>query len=355
MRPVLFAKTAFDAAYAAVFQYVWNGSRQFKNELIIQDVETNNIVYQVINTTFVLTHELPAGTLVNGNAYTAEIIVYDMSNIASEPSEKIYFRVFTTPSLYIMNLYDNQIIKNSSYELQFYYDQPEGEPLKEYQIKLYNLGGTVIFESGYLYPVTNGMSYILRSLLDNNGYYVELSGITRSNMIVTAPKIPFSVEYTYPSAYSKVILENLPLQASVKIQSNLILIEGVANHEPVKYIDGEKVDLTADGEWLEFMDGFSIDGDFTVEITGENFPVNKVFFEMNDKSGYSNITVEKNYGDMIESGSVQEFFVLYVTNGVLTYRLVSNLVKPLAADQPVSIVLRRKNNLYSLAVKVFGN
>lgn len=352
MRPIIYPKTAFDADNSATFKYVWNGDMQFSNELIIRNVETDEIIYQAIQTTFKLEHELPSGTLINGNSYTAEIIVYNSEKVPSPPSDKIYFKTFTAPSFYISNLSNNQIIKNSVYDLSIVYHQPEGEKLNEFQIKLYDLGGNLIHSSDSLYPVSNGMNYTLRSLLDNHGYYLELSGITLNNMLLVNDKILFSVEYLYPSVYSKVILENLPLQASVKIQSNFILIEGKANHEPVVYIDGEKVDLSEDGKWVEFDDGFNIADDFCIEIIGENFPVNKAFFDMNDKSGYNNITLEKNYGNMFETGSVQEYFVLHVTNGVLTYRLASNFLNPLASDQPISIVLRRKGNLYSLSAEL---
>ena len=348
-RPVLYGKTPFDADYPTVFRYAYDGERQFGSQMTIRDAMTNDIVYQDKQTTFVLAYHLPGGILTNGNSYTAEITVFNADDAEVGTSSKQFFRTFATPVFGVSNLKDNQIIDNSSYELQVIYEQADGEPLNEYQIKLYGYGGSLIHSSRSLYPVSSGMSYTLTSLLDNYGYELELTGITVNGMAVSAAKIHFTVEYINPSTYSEVFLENVPELASVKVQSNFVMVEGRANHTPVAYMDGEKVYLKEEGKWVEFDEGFKIAGDFALEIIGEDFPLNKTFFEMNDKSGVNNIEIFKNYGTMSETGEVQEYFVLHVTGASgLVYRIISEYFEPLQPDQQVSIVLRRKGGLFSL-------
>lgn len=298
-------------------------------------------------------HRISKNILKNGKSYTAEIIVYDINNVPSETSDKIHFKTFTTPVFNISNLTDHQIVRTSGYELKIVYEQPESELLNEYQITLYDLSHNIVSQSGYLYP-HNGMTYSLNSLLDNQGYYLKLTGITVNKMILDIPEMEFSVEYVQAAIYSKLILENLPVQGSVKIQSNLILIEGQANHEPVIYIDNEKVDLTENGKWIVYDEGFNIDNDFAVQIVVENIARNKTFFEFTDQSGTNRITIQKWFGHFYGYNEVKEYFVLHATNGTLTYRITSNFLDALTPDEQIELIVRRKNNLYSIIAKLAG-
>lgn len=354
IKPILYMKTAFDARYETAFEYIYQGNQQFASCLVIRAADSNETVYQETQTTFRLEHKLPGETLTNGKSWTAEVIVYDANNTPSQASDKIYFKTLTTPGFYIENLADNQIVHTSTYELSIAYEQPEGELLDEFQITVYDLSHNIVSRSGRLYPA-NGMTYTLYSLLDNQGYYLKLTGMTVNRMALDLPETAFSVRYVSPASYSRIYLENVPMHASVRIQSNLLLLDVKPNHEPVAYIDGEKVDLSEDGKWVEYVDGFNIESDFVIQITAENIPLNKTFFEMTDKSGRNAVTLQKWYGNFAGYDGAKEYFVLHATNGALTYRAVSNFIEPAAPAEQITTVVKRIGSLYSVEAHTGNN
>ncbi|WP_373845632.1 hypothetical protein, partial [Clostridium sp.] len=89
--------------------------------------------------------------LVNGTQYRATIAVLDKDNTESAPSSPVLFYCYTNPT-FLLNISENQIINNSMFVSEITYNQIEDEPLKEFEINLFDSGMNQIFTSSTLYP-----------------------------------------------------------------------------------------------------------------------------------------------------------------------------------------------------------
>lgn len=327
------------------FEYTYSGNQQFSNNLKIYNATTNALVYNQTQTTFKLEHILPANSLNNGVSYNAELIVYDSIGTASPASDKIFFKCFTTPSFSITNIVQSQIIRNSNYALELAYTQTEGELLNEYNVVLYNSLHQVVSTSSILYPL-NGMSYSITGLLDNQQYYVQAFGTTVNGMSIEATIVEFYVEYINPTQFSLVDLTNLPYQGAIKIQSNIIPIDGTSNPEPPIYINGKKVDLSAPSHWVKYNKGFKIDSDFLIKIVCNNITRNSDFFVLTDGTEKNQIILKRWQGFFDGYNREKTYIVLNVITNDIIYRQTSELIDILAEDETVSIVIKKVNNLY---------
>ena len=348
-KPILYQQSAFDATKDHEFRYSYNGNQQFKVEMIIRNNETNAIVYQNTQTTFLLKYVLLADSILNGVTYNAQIIVYDSNNNPSPPSDKILFVCFLTPEFYFSNLVNNQIIGDSILNIDIHYYQINDEPLDYYIINLMDSSGNILHSSGNLYPLIDGMSYAITSLIDNMPYKIQSIGKTLNGMNIETEIINFSVEYIVPPSLISIRLENIPTEASIKIASNLFIIEGYSNPSPPIFINNEMVDLTDPAHWVKFDEGFNIERDFAIEIKCRQLARNTTFFKLSDKSNDNQITLQKWQGEFHEME--QNYIVLYATYKTLTYRITSNLIPLLADSEMITIQIRRQNNIFSIAVE----
>lgn len=346
---MIYNQVPFDATKEHEFLYSYSGNQQFKVEMIIRKNSTDEIVYQGIQTTFLLKYVLPANSIPNGQDYTAQILVYDKDNDPSPLSDKKFFSCFLTPIFYIENLAEHQIVGNSNYSINIYYSQATNELLDYYIVNLMDYSGKVIQTSGSVYAVSGSMTYSLTGLLDNAQYKIQILGKTLNGMNIAAGVIEFSVDYIAPSSFVLVQLENIPQQASVKIKSNIILIDGKSNPEPPIYINDESVNLTNPEHWVRFDQGFSIERDFAISIECRSMQENKIFFKLSDGSSNNTITLQKGRG--IFNGVEQNYLVLHATNKSIRYRCVSNLIPTILDHEWVSIEIVRQNNLFNVTIR----
>ena len=240
MKANLYNINAFDKSKEQIFSFVWNGNQSFGNILQIRDNISNIVVYQEKQTTMQLKHTLPANTLKNGMYYNARIAVVDIDNNVSEYSDPILFYCFTTPIFIFDNIEENQIIKNSSYQVNMLYSQLENEQLQSWEISLYDNSQSIVKTSGVCY--TDKIVYTLTNLEDNQTYYIRATCHTLNGMEVDTGYLLFSVNYVQPSVYSILTLENISNEGYIKLQSNVRAVEA-KSYKDVEYIDNEYVNL----------------------------------------------------------------------------------------------------------------
>ncbi|MEG2380992.1 MAG: hypothetical protein RSB38_04780 [Oscillospiraceae bacterium] len=361
-KPILYKKNAFDATKSTIFSYAYTGAQQFKVSLKAYDSVTSALIYSGEQTHRTLDYTLPANSLTNGKSYNIEVTVYDKDNVASETANKILIICFLTPT-FSLNISNNQIINNSIYSSEITYSQITGELLDYFVINLMDLSNNVISTSGNLYPLSYQTGekwfYLLTSLLDNTSYRIQATGKTVNGMDLSTGIINFSVEYTSPAIYSKISLENIESEASVKIQSNYIAVEGRSSPSPPTYINNEEVDLTARNSLVEFTQGYSINNNFSISLNCRNLKktVNFLcFFNAEpdvilfDAKPEDGIFLKQMEG--IFDGATKVYFVLSATNGTFKYRVVSNLLNNLIAGETYNLEIKKKNNLYSIKAKI---
>ncbi len=357
-QPILLNVDPFDAQTGRTFSFLYEGNQAVKNTLIIRNNETNETVYSATQQTMRLEHMLPANTLKkgdgtpgNGLCYNATITIYDALGQASEPSQQLIFYCFTEPSFSFLNLEESQVIQSSSFNLALQYSQTENEPLNAFQVHLYDYNKVEIFHSGPIYDTEN-LNYTISGLSDGTVYFLQARGVTVKGMPVDTGVIGFSVKYKIPALYSMVELENVPLQGSIRITSNIVILEGTANPDSPAYLDDTWVDLTAAGSSVTFSKGFNLQSDFTIQFIAQQLV------------DYSPILILDNGRQKVEvaymrgkfEGDTEDSVYLYLRayNALTNYVAISNRLKVSTLTGPLYGWVQRSKNLFSLKLQVMG-
>ena len=350
MKPLLYKLDAFDARYEKTITYTYSGNQQFKNICTVRNNETNTIVYRATIDTLQLKHTIPANRLTNGILYNITMQVLDSQNNVSEESTPLLCYCFTTPTFKFSNLTENQIVQNASYPITLSYNQPENEELQYYQVFLYNINKNQIWSSGVKYD--DRLSITLSDLDDNGVYYVRAECKTINGMLITTDYIRFSVNYLMPNIYAIVTLENIKNEGSIKIQSNILSLEGryYGNGEPI-YVDSEMIDLRNSKNHVYFDEGFTIRDNFTINLKGYNFTDFSTILQLSNIN--NTIILTKKHGTYYSEGDVEKtFFELTVPSSSFSYYVIrSNFIDNPSNADILSIWIRRVNNIYDLYVK----
>lgn len=348
MKPVLYNINAFDATQETTFQFIWNGNQSFGNICVIRNNTTNEIVYQEIETTMQLKHTLPAYTLNNGFLYNVRVAVLDADNNISEYSDPVLFYCFTTPTFIFDNILENQIVKNSSYQVTMSYSQLEGESLQSWEIGLYDTSQSKIQGSGVKY--TGDIKYTLTDLEDNQTYYIKATCLTLNGMEVETEYILFSVNYKQPSIYSLLSLENVPNNGYIKLQSNIRAVEAHSEKE-IKYIDNEYVNLKDNTVFID--DDFSLDDDFIINLLGYNLTPNTLIMKLSDGKNTINLYLRKGTYDI--NNNVEKTFVeLSIPVGFTSYVCYSNYIDNPSDTDMIDIWIKKDKGLYAVYINNKG-
>lgn len=350
-KPILNAISAFDGTMIHTFQFsVLSGDQVVANTLTIRNNATNVIVYQDTQTTFKFEHEIPANTLINGVYYNAYIVTHNSSAQDSVASDTVQFYCYSTPTLSFVNVAEGGVVNSANLTAQLQYNQEQGELLNNYVISLYNASKIEIATSGTQYfgnPTVppNVVSYKFGGLEDNTTYYITGEITTVNNTYVSTGFIQFTVSYTQPEAFSKLQLTNNCAGGYITVSSNVILLDGISNPDPAHYIDNDAVDLTSKGSWVEWKQGYTIQGDFTAKLW---------LTQPTDKSTLCIFSNETNQmiklGYHIDQNDNTKVYADLIVDGKY-YIYTDSVTKPLPSQQ-ICIQMRRIGNLYDILLEV---
>lgn len=348
MIPVLFNSDAWDASTEKTFRFLYDGNQAFGNILQIKNNLTGQVVYQESETTMQLKHTVPANTLQNGILYNVRVAVIDIDNNVSEYSDPMLFYCYTTPTFTFDNIKENQIVKNSSYQVYMTYNQIENEPLQSWEISLYDTSQSRIQSSGVYYD--DNIKYTLTNLEDNQNYYIKATCITLNGFEVDTGFIPFSVNYKQPSVYSILTLENIKNNGYIKLQSNIRAVEAHSKTD-VMYIDGEYSDLRNNTVYIDA--DFSLDDDFVINLLGYNLTTNALIMQLSDGNNKINLYLRKGTYD-INNNKEKTFIELSVPVGFTHYVCYSNYIDNPNDTDMLDIWIKKKNGLYSVNIENKG-
>lgn len=335
MKPSLYLIQAFDRDVGTTIKFSWLGNQPVSNTLRIKNNETNEIVYEITQTTMRLEHTISASNkLINGKLYNASVRITDSNNSHSEWSDVALFYCFTTPT-FTINVDAGQIIQAQTYGVNITYVQPEGELLQSYKVQVFNSNMESIYDSNIRYILD-----IVRiaNLQDNNSYYIIATGTTINGIELSTGLIPFVADFIKSEAYFVCELQNMYDTGGIYIKSNIVSVEGYADSN-VTYIDNDYADLSANKVY--FDQGFSIVNDFALMIKGKNFEIGKqvACIKGNDET----INIYNKY-DATTSQYYFELESIYKQNVyVITYNY-----SPI--DDDISLWIRRKNALFEMEV-----
>lgn len=351
-KPILLSQVAFDASKEQIVYFqVQGGSQVVANTIKIINNATGAEVYKNTQQTFQFQHTIHANTLTNNTYYSMQIQTLDVSGNTSPWSNVVQFYCYSTPTLTITNMPTSNIVANSTFIFQGLYAQSEGELLNSYVFNLYNTSNVLIATSGTQYGSSN-ISYKVAGLEDNQNYIIELNGVTVNGTIVTSGKINFSVDYISPNIFALLTLENDCDGGYININSNIITIEGQSNPNPPIYVDNKEVDLRGSGNYVLWNEGYSINGNFTLGIWGEQFNEQKTITTLLNSED-----TEINLNRIIINYRVvhgKAFAELYAYNDNVPYYCYSNeIATPLSTEQ-VFIWVRRIDGIYQIKIENRG-
>ena len=134
--PILSDIKTFNATKDNAFTFnVVGGNQVVANNLVIERVSDNAVIYDQSQETFNFRHILPAYALTNGTNYRAKIRTRDINNNWSNFSITLLFWCYSEPRLNITTIdYDNQNrVYNQTVIFETMYTQDEGEILQSYR------------------------------------------------------------------------------------------------------------------------------------------------------------------------------------------------------------------------------
>ena len=344
-KPVLKSIKAFDATNDYTFTFSWAGSQSYGSHIKIYNNVTLELVAENTEVSFKLENTVSVNTLVNGLVYLAEIASIDSVGTESAYSDKVVFYCYSTPTFSFTNIIDGQIIAGSNANCDITYTQTESELLDSFKVSLYDLSQTQLSTSGLIYE-TDSPTYTISGLSDNTQYYIKAEGTTVHGMSLDTGYILISVNYVTPTTYATVQLENIRLQGSVQLTSNIVSINGVSNPEIPVYIDNAKIDLTSDGSYVLYDEGFNVIGDFTIELLVQNPTLYSTIFSCSD--GTYDIDIQYCENQFVGDEVAKSYFLLTVTNAITSYRISSAAMAQLISSDQVYLLIQRKNNLFDL-------
>lgn len=354
-RPTLISVPSFDATQSYTFTFtVQSGSAQIvANELVIRNQTDNTVVYNEKQETFKYEHIVDADELTNGTYYNATVSVFDADGNQSPTSIPIQFWCYSTPSITFTNIPESNIITNASFNFTFTYAQNEGEALNSYVVNLYNAFQSQIATSGVLYaqngtPPYNG-NYLFTGFEDNTVYYIEIVGTTVNGAIVSTGQIQFTVKYLRPDLFTLIELTNNCEEGYITLKSNIVLIEGESNPSPPTYIDDKEVDLTGNGSWVEWNDGYSISGNFLGRLWFRKPTPYAQIMQFSNTDGQTIILRYMQGYENVNAPDIQSYVELYVqsVNGY-DYYIYSNYIDTLPDASYYNVWLTRVNGIYQL-------
>lgn len=358
VKPIALAKNAFDATKDEIFYFTVSGGAQIvKNKIVVRLQSDNTIVYSGIETTYRTQHTIPANTLSNGNYYNYYINTYDTDGNESVNSNVISFYCYTTPTVEITNLTDGDIVENTSFIFNIRYNQEQGELLDFLSVNLYSSSGQLIKTSENMYssdtpPIT--FNYTIGGLENNTIYKVQVNATSVNGTLTSSALVSFDVIYSRPALYSSFDITNKCNDGYVQLHSNIVIVNGISNVDPMIYIDNSRADIRFPWEYIKWNQGYGVAQDFIISLWVKPTWTYR-FFEMSPSNeptvnGYiMKFVREIPYGET----TVKDYFELYgYKDSVLTVYQRSNYVDIMTTNDYVLVGVKKVGTTYTLVLQV---
>lgn len=344
----------FSADKPYTFNFEYYGSNQVvRNNLIIERVNDNVVVYNQITETFELKHVVPANILENQHEYRVRVRVSDINNNWSNFSSYIIFWVIAEPTITIINIdYANQNrVYNQTVLFQAEYYQPDGDLLQSYKYYMYDSNKKLIkvFEEQF----SDGMDLLtqeIAGLTNGTHYYLEVKTTSVNGRLGSSGLVEFVPLYVTPRISVVLTPENIYEQGFIRLNAALIQVilklydnnGNEINPINVEYIDNEWIDLTRlDYDKLIARDGFSITKpNFVLKLWCKNVPDDIVFLTL--RSNYGRVEFIK-YENRIHAFK-------YLNGSTIKPHFASNELV-IGEDEEFVLYVKSENNLLDLVVQ----
>ena len=353
VKPIIRSISPFDATKDYVLKFVYSYSQIFGRHVVIKNNENNEIVvdYKTDTTTedrMLQEHTIAANTLQNGKTYNVTVAIIDVKGVESPMSNVAVFSCYSTPVFTFTNVDENDTIGTPNFTFVLSYSQAESLTLDSYVIEMYDYTRTNrVYTTGLMYD--NALSATINGLGDNEHYYIHAYGSTVNGIAFETDYIYFNVDYITPDIFTLLTLENVPEEASVKISSNFVIIEG-RNEGDISF-DNSYVNIP-DSSKVIFDKGFSIEKDFTILGTFKYPTENKQLLYLSNSIDAIQITWRvtdfgegrKNYLDLIIDTKVTQ-------TDSYRYIIFSNQIDEIDENAIIKFKVTKVNGLFSMEIK----
>jgi hypothetical protein len=356
VKPIAQTKAAFDATKPEIFSFTSSGGNQVvKNKITVRLNSDNTIVYTNTEESFAFTQTIPANKLQNGKYYNYFFNTFDVGGNMSPDSNVVSFYCYTAPTLTFTNVSNGSTIESSNFNFIVEYNQIEGELIDNMKIILYDINGSILFDSGVMYTNTNPpsqFSYSFNGMNNNTSYRIKAEGVTVNGTKIESQMITFEVRFENPAVYTKIDLENKCDEGYVQFRSNLVFIDAKSNPDPPVYVDGTAVDITQLGQWVEWMEGFEVPTGFILELWMTPSLLGK-FCELWNKSSLNDsikLNLLRNY--YVDSEYPKDNFEVYAKYGTNYVRKYSNAVEALNNLSDIIVWVKKSGDNWELILDV---
>ena len=176
----------FDATEQYSIGFNYTGTTQIlKNNVVIEDTTTSEVVYNKEMQTFLYQHIINANSLQNGKTYRVKIRVADVDNNYSQFSTYYIFHTNSIPVVTIKSIVDGNV-NNQNIIFEGLYTQAESIELQSYQYHLYDENKVLInsYPVRYSGDIENtGTEILLKQEI------VNLKNDTKYNVRITTRSI----------------------------------------------------------------------------------------------------------------------------------------------------------------------
>ena len=359
--PILYTQVAFDASKDQAFKFNVIGGDQVTGATItIKDNASLVTAYTGTSTSFAYSITVPAGSLVNGHYYQASIVTHNAAGESSQPSNTIQFYCYSTPSFTFSNLPSTHIINNASCVFDVTYNQTEGETLNAYRFDLFDNTGILLSTSGTKYVASSGLpltvSYTFSGFEDKTVYGIQCTGTTVSGTLVDTGVVTISVQYETARGYSYLYLTNNCEDGNITVEANVVGINGSSYPDPPTYLADRLVDLTQDGSYVKWAEGYQLPNDYTMKIWGQAFKANTD----QTKEPANIVSLANSSGDIVSisywEDTTKAWYQMRVQDVGETYAYV---IKSATIDKPTQaetlfLWIRCIGGLYDLKIENLG-
>jgi len=351
--PILNDIKTFNATKDYTFTFnVIGGNQVVGNNLVIERISDNAVVYNQSQETFNFKHTLPAYTLTNGLNYRAKIRTKDINNNWSSFSTTLLFWCYSKPELHITTIdYENQNrVYNQTVLFEATYTQAENEIMQSYRYLLYNENKDLL--KTFPEQFADGIQPLMQEItgLENGKlYYLEVVTLSPVGNTGSSGLVNFKPFYIAPKLTIAVTPENLPEQGAIKVSANIVQIilklydshSNQINPMDVEYIDDEWIDMNR-SDYLKLVadEGFNVFNDnFIMQLWCKDLPENKTFLTLYAPQG--------------------RLEVFKLKNRIRVYKYINDLNNPryfvsnkytLSSKQEKMVCLKQDNHLIDVQV-----
>lgn len=317
-KPLLLnSNIVIDATENYTFKFnVIGGDQVVKNEIKIQEIATNTVIFNDTTTSFQLQHIIPANTMINKKEYKVRVRTYNINNEVSVWSDYCIVKCFAKPIVSITNLQTGvngkTIVNNQTYIFQGNI-VTDGDTLQSYKYYLYDDGQVLLDSTPSLFDGL--LQYQFTGLKDGVKYYIELRVLTQNNVEASSGLILFTPTYIKPRVKNVLKLTNDYNNAGIKIETNVIQVVFRKLSGNISYEIDDWIDLKQGSIIAENKDGFSLKGNWTLKMWVKDLVEDKPFLTLYDK--YNNTIEFIMYNDRIHVFKKQGANITHIYSEIL--------------------------------------